>query len=121
MMLEKGTRRPVLLTSRVDGPAAAGAAAVDWLRYPNDLVRILKLSGPLLTAVPITIVPSIKKRMHINKLVQCAALCSTAILLLHRTSTYGARRVASTSQASARVASTAQRSANFIPMALIPY
>jgi sugar lactone lactonase YvrE len=37
MMLEKGTRRPVLLTSRVDGPAAAGAAAVDWLRYPNDL------------------------------------------------------------------------------------
>lgn len=38
MMLEKGTRRPVLLTSRVDGPAAAGTAAVDWLRYPNDLV-----------------------------------------------------------------------------------
>jgi hypothetical protein len=42
MMLEKGTRRPVVLTSRADGPAAVGAAAVDWLRYPNDLVIVLR-------------------------------------------------------------------------------
>lgn len=44
MMLEKGTRRPVLLTSRVDGPAAVGAAAVDRLNYPNDLVGACDLN-----------------------------------------------------------------------------
>ncbi len=37
MMLEAGSWRPVLLTSRVDGEAAFLAAAPDRISYPNDL------------------------------------------------------------------------------------